>query len=96
MAQTPEGRLRSWVEANYTHIPLREKDTGTKREALLGAYTSAASPVHQKPLGKILFGKMLQGGICRHRASQERGGHGKWALLAPLTGDPLSSGQSTH
>ena len=52
-------RLRSWVESNYTHIPLREKDTGTKLNALFSAYASATPPVHQKLLGKTTFGKML-------------------------------------
>jgi hypothetical protein len=59
VAQTPEGRLRAWVESNYTHVPLREKDTGTKLEALFGAYATANPPVHQKLLGKTTFGKML-------------------------------------
>jgi hypothetical protein len=59
VAQTPEGKLRAWVEDNYSHVPLREKDSGSKLEALYTAYTSAVPPVHQKPLGKILFGKML-------------------------------------
>ena len=40
-------------------MPLREKDSGTKLEALFGAYTAAQPPVHPKLLGKILFGKML-------------------------------------
>jgi hypothetical protein len=72
VAQTPEGRLRSWVEANCTHIPLREKSSGTKLEALFGAYTSANPPVHQKPLGKIKFAQMLSAvypGIGPHRNS---------------------------
>jgi hypothetical protein len=59
VAQTPEGRLRAWVESNYTHVPLREKDTGTKLEGLFGVYTSATPPVHQNLLGKTTFGKML-------------------------------------
>ena len=59
VAQTPEGKLRAWVEEHYTHVPLREKDSGTKLEALYTAYTSSAPPVHAKLLGKILFGKML-------------------------------------
>jgi hypothetical protein len=59
VAQTPEGRLRAWVESNYTHVPLREKDTGSKLEALHTAYASAAPPVHQKLLGKTTFGKLL-------------------------------------
>jgi hypothetical protein len=59
VAQTPEGKLRVWVEENYTHVPLREKDGGTKLEALYAAYTTASPPVHQKLLGKILFGQML-------------------------------------
>jgi hypothetical protein len=62
VAQTPEGRLRSWVEANYTHVPLREKDTGTKLDVLYSAYTSASPPVHQKSLGKIKFAAMLSAG----------------------------------
>ena len=28
--QTPEEKLREWVEEGYTHVPLRDKDTGTK------------------------------------------------------------------
>jgi hypothetical protein len=70
VAQTPEGRLRAWVESNYTHVPLREKDTGTKLEALFGVYTSATPPVHQKLLGKTTFGKMLSAvypGIGPHK-----------------------------
>ena len=72
VAQTPEGRLRSWVESNYTHVPLREKDTGTKLEALFGAYTSASPPVHQKPLGRNKFAAMLSSvyaGIGPHKNS---------------------------
>jgi hypothetical protein len=59
VAQTPEGKLRAWVEEHYEHVPLREKDSGTKLDALYTAYTTAAPPVHAKLLGKILFGKML-------------------------------------
>jgi hypothetical protein len=59
LAQTPEGKLRAWVEEHYSHVPLREKDSGTKLEALYSAYTTAVPPVHAKTLGKILFGKML-------------------------------------
>jgi hypothetical protein len=72
VSQTPEGRLRAWVEANYTHVPLREKSSGTKLEALFGAYTSANPPVHQKSLGKIKFAQMLSAvypGIGPHRNS---------------------------
>ena len=70
MAQTPEGRLRAWVEANYTHVPLREKDAGTKLEALFGAYTSANPPIHQRVLGRNKFAAMLSAaypGIGPHR-----------------------------
>ncbi len=59
VAQTPEGKLRAWVEDNYAHVPLREKDAGTKLEVLYAAYTLAAPPVHAKVLGKTTFGKML-------------------------------------
>jgi hypothetical protein len=59
VAQTPEGKLRAWVEEHYTHVSLREKDSGTKLEVLHTAYVSASPPVHAKTLGKILFGKML-------------------------------------
>jgi len=72
VSQTPEGRLRAWVEANYTHVPLREKSSGTKLEALFCAYTSANPPVHQKALGKIKFAQMLSAvypGIGPHRNS---------------------------
>lgn len=72
VAQTPEGKLRAWVDANYTLVPLKEKDSGSKLDALFGAYTAASPPVHSKPLGKILFGKMLSAcyaGIGPHRTS---------------------------
>ena len=58
-AWSAESRLRAWVEARYTHVPLREKDSGTRLEALYTAYASAVPPVHTRPLGKILFAKML-------------------------------------
>ena len=70
VAQTPEGRLRDWVESNYTHVPLREKDTGTKLEALFSAYTAASPPVHQKPLGRNKFAQLLSAvyvGIGPHK-----------------------------
>jgi len=35
------------------------KDTGIKLETLYVAYTTCVPPIHQKILGKILFGKML-------------------------------------
>ena len=57
--QTPEGKLREWVEERYVHVPLKEKDTGTKLEALYTAYTAATPPVHAKLLGKTTLGKML-------------------------------------
>ena len=41
-----------WVEEHYSHVPLREKDTGTKLEALYASYFSTAPPVHQKILGR--------------------------------------------
>ena len=33
-AATAEEKLRAWVDSKYTRIPLREKDTGSKLEAL--------------------------------------------------------------
>jgi hypothetical protein len=52
-------KLRQWVEAHYTRVPLREKDTGTKLMTLYYAYTNATPPVHAKLLGRNTFGKML-------------------------------------
>jgi hypothetical protein len=57
--RSPEAKLRAWVESTYTHVPLREKDTGTKLEALYSAYATTVPPVHTKLMGKILFAKML-------------------------------------
>ena len=54
-----EPTLRNWIESNYTHIPLREKDTGTKLETLFGAYASANPPVHLRLLGRNKFAAML-------------------------------------
>lgn len=59
VAQTPEGKLREWVESNYDHVPLKERDTGTKLEALYAAYVAAAPPVHAKALGRNTFAKLL-------------------------------------
>jgi hypothetical protein len=59
IAQTPEGKLRAWVESNYTPVPLKEKDSGTKLEALYAEYLAAAPPVHAKPLGRNTFAKLL-------------------------------------
>lgn len=56
---SPEGRLRAWVEHNYAHVPLREKDSGIKLDSLYTAYTTTVPAVHARPLGKILFAKML-------------------------------------
>jgi hypothetical protein len=58
---SPEGKLRAWVESNYTHVPLREKDTGTKLEAIYTAYTTASPPVHTRVLGRNTFAHMLNG-----------------------------------
>ena len=51
--------MRSWVESSYTHVPLREKDAGSKLEALHITYATAAPHVHARLLGKTTFGKML-------------------------------------
>ena len=55
----PDERLRAWVEEHYVHVPLREKDTGTKLHTLYTAYASATPPVHMMILGRNTFGKML-------------------------------------
>ena len=71
-AQAAASRLRAWVESKYTHVPLREKSSGTKLEALHAAYTAASPPVHQRPLGKIKLAQMLSAvypGIGPHRNS---------------------------
>ena len=70
--ESAQARLHAWVESKYTHVPLREKSSGTKLEALFGAYTSANPPVHQKSLGKIKFAQLLSAvypGIGPHRNS---------------------------
>jgi hypothetical protein len=59
VAQSPEGKLRAWIEEHYTHVPLREKDSGTKLEALYGAYVSTTPLVHTKLLGRNKFAAML-------------------------------------
>jgi hypothetical protein len=68
----PDEKLRAWVEGHYAHVPLREKDTGTKLEALYSAYVSATPPVHMRILGKIKFAQMLgviYAGVGPHRNS---------------------------
>ena len=69
---TPEGKLRAWVEGTFTRISPREKGTGTKLEVLYSAYAATVPPVHTRPLGKILFAKMLNvvcPGVGPHRGS---------------------------
>jgi hypothetical protein len=56
-ACTPETKLREWVEARYTHLPLREKDSGTKLEDLYAAYAASSPPVHIRMLGRNKFAK---------------------------------------
>ncbi len=68
VALAPEGKLRAWVDENYTHVPLREKDTGTKLGVMYAAYTLAAPPVHSRLLGKTLFGQDAQRGLPERRA----------------------------
>ena len=65
-----EACLRSWVESKYARIPLREKDTGSKLEALHPTYATAVPQVHAKLMGKTTFGKMLSAvypGVGPHR-----------------------------
>ena len=59
MHQLAVAQLRKWVDERYVHIALKEKDTGTKLEALYAAYTTAAPPVHAKLLGRNKFARML-------------------------------------
>jgi hypothetical protein len=49
----------SFSSSVYAHVPLREKNTGTKLEALYAAYAAASPPVHAKVLGRNTFAKML-------------------------------------
>ena len=68
----PEEKLRAWVEAHYTRVPLREKDTGTKLERIYTAYTTCVPPVHASVLGRNTFAHMLEStyvGIGPHRGS---------------------------
>lgn len=76
--ETHEAKLRAWVERNYAHLPLCDKDSGTKLEAIFGAYKSSTPPVHTPLLGKINFAKMLVSiyagvGPHKNKASTERG-----------------------
>ena len=74
LAQTPEGRLHEWVDANYTRVA--DKANGTKLEDLYAAYTAMAPPVHTKVLGRNHFAKMLESiypGIGPHRSADTRG-----------------------
>jgi hypothetical protein len=68
--QTPEGKLRAWVEGHLEHVPLGGKDGGSKLEELHGEYVRAG--VHAKPLGKTTFGAMLRGvypGVGPHKST---------------------------
>jgi hypothetical protein len=69
-SETVQDRLRAWVESKYTHLPLREKDAGTKLDKLHCEYVR--SGVHARPLGKIKFAQLLNAayaGIGPHKNS---------------------------
>ena len=71
--QTPEGKLMEWIEEHYTLVLMCEKDSGTKLEALYGAYTSATPPVHSKILGRNTFARMIgaaYAGIGPHKSTK--------------------------
>ena len=51
--------MRAWVEEHYVHVPLHEKDTGTKLEARYAAYATATPAVHTRVLGRNTLAKML-------------------------------------
>jgi hypothetical protein len=73
--------LRAWVEENYAHVTLREKNTGTKLDTLYTAYTSMVPPVHTKMLGRNHFAKMIESiyqGVGPHRG--ENGTRGIYLL----------------
>ena len=68
--RSPDAKLRAWIESKYIRLSLREKDSGTKLEALHSAYVSVTPPVHQKPLGKTTLAAMLRAiypGIGPHK-----------------------------
>jgi hypothetical protein len=69
--QRPEERLRRYVESKYTHVD--EYGAGTALGALFVAYQAAVPRVHAKPLGKVLFARMLRDlypGIGPHVSSR--------------------------
>jgi hypothetical protein len=84
VAQTPEGKLRAWVEENYTHVPLRDKDQA--RCSLCRIHWGTVPPVHVGALGKNSLARMLEAsfkGIGPHRGSDGTRGNLPTALSAP-------------
>jgi hypothetical protein len=78
-AQTPEGKMRAWVEANYTRVA--DKANGTKLEDLYTAYTAMVPGVHARPLGRNHFARMIESvyqGVGPHRG--ENGTRGIYLL----------------
>jgi hypothetical protein len=74
--RSPTMGLRLWVEENYAHVTLCEKNTGAKLNTLYTAYTSMVPPVHTRVLGRNHFAKMLESiypGIGPHRSAGTRG-----------------------
>jgi hypothetical protein len=76
-AVTAEEKLRAWVDSKYTRIPLREKDTGSKLEAL---HTAGAPEL---PGQDNLREDAMLGLSWRRPASRIGGGNG--TLLASLS-----------
>ncbi len=54
--QTPEGKLRAWVEGHLEHVPAADKDRGSKPEELHGGYLRAG--VHARSVLKRLWGRL--------------------------------------
>jgi hypothetical protein len=82
--QTPESKLRAWVDARYTRVPLREKDTGTKLTVLYAAYTLAAPQVHARVHREEHLRQDAKLGLPERRAASKYRGHNQGLIPGAL------------
>jgi hypothetical protein len=86
---SPEERLRAWVDANYTRIPLREKDSGTKLEALHGAYIASAPARAPEGARSEPIRHDARADLSRHRSPQGTRRLSRHLLAALIALNPL-------
>ena len=84
VAQTPEGKLRAWIEEHYTHVPLREKGTGTQARGAPHDIRDCGAPGTREANGQDHFRQDALRRLPWRRAAQKWRVHCKRAVPPPI------------